>query len=66
MNNALLIWLLSISIGANFGFAMAFYNAFLRNPDVHVHQLSLENLDLNKEDVLNFVKSENKKNRGSY
>ena len=61
MNNALLIWLLSISVGANFGFAMAFYNAFVRKPDVHIHEIKLEDLELNEEEVKNFVASQNEK-----
>lgn len=61
MNNAILIWLLSISVGANFGFAMTFYNLFLRKPDVHIHELKLEDLELNEEEVKNFVASQNEK-----
>ena len=57
MNNAILIWLLSISVGANFGFAMAFYNTFVRKPEIHVHELKLE--DLAKDDIIDFVKHQN-------
>ena len=61
MNNALLIWLLSLSVGTNFGLAVTFYNIFLRKPDVHIHEIKLEDLDLNEEEVKNFIHSQNEK-----